>query len=263
MTSVPFDKLLQPLHQKDPPRVWSLLVTVFGDLAQSENTVVSSSVLNTIALQVRLKPEATRVALHRLRKDGWIEGQRNGRRSSYHLTPWGRAQSAAASPLIYASAPHIGRAWLLLRDPASDAERSPDGIWINATVGLAGARLNDKDILSIEMHEDGQIPDWISQKLCPDPLRTAADDFCATLTHMRSALAQAAPLAPMQVATLRVLIVHEWRRIVLRVPDLPDHVFPADWKGAQCRAQVADLLDRLPRPSMDALNKDASVQDAA
>ncbi len=37
-------------------------------------------------------------------------------------------------------------------------------------------------------------------------------------------------LSPLQTATLRVSIVHRWRRLILKAPTLPDHVFPDGWE---------------------------------
>ena len=37
-----------------------------------------------------------------------------------------------------------------------------------------------------------------------------------------------------------------WRRIALRLPDLPDHALPRS--VARARARFADLTARLPRP---------------
>ena len=63
---------------------------------------------------------------------------------------------------------------------------------------------------------------------------------------------------PVETAALRVLIVHGWRRIALKVPRLPDHVFPKPWRGPDCRQDMADLLARLPKPSMAALEHAAT-----
>ena len=56
----------------DPPRVWSFIVTSFGDLTREDDRYISSRTLNRLTAEIGVKPEATRVALHRLRKrTGW------------------------------------------------------------------------------------------------------------------------------------------------------------------------------------------------
>ena len=63
----------------DPPRVWSFIVTIFGDLAREDDRYISSRTLNRLTAEIRVKPEATRVALHRLRKEDWLESAKFGR----------------------------------------------------------------------------------------------------------------------------------------------------------------------------------------
>ena len=53
---------------------------------------------------------------------------------------------------------------------------------------------------------------------------------------------------------LRSLIVHGWRRLVLKHPDLPPDVYSDAWRGHDCRALVTGLLTRLPRPALSALH---------
>ena len=85
----------------DPPRVWSFIVTIFGDLAREDDRYISSRTLNRLTAEIGVKPEATRVALHRLRKEDWLESAKFGRESHYRLTNKGRKLSREAAPRIY------------------------------------------------------------------------------------------------------------------------------------------------------------------
>ena len=58
-----------------------------------------------------------------------------------------------------------------------------------------------------------------------------------------------ANLSDRQSAALRVLVVHQWRRLVLRHADLPERFFPDGWKGEACRAHVLQLLGNLSAAS--------------
>lgn len=94
-------------------RVWSLMISLFGDLAQSKGDTIDGPVLSLIMNILDVKPEAVRVALHRLRNDGWIQSQKSGRISQHSLTEKGRRESALASPRIYAQ-------------PGSDPDAGPE-----------------------------------------------------------------------------------------------------------------------------------------
>ena len=101
---------------QERPRVWSFIVTIFGDLAREDSHYISSRTLNRLTAQIGVKPEATRVALHRLRKEDWLESTKFGRESHYRLTENGRALSREAAPRIYGAA--SDEAWMLaLYDP--------------------------------------------------------------------------------------------------------------------------------------------------
>ena len=76
----------------ETPRVWSFIVTIFGDLARHDDRYISSRTLNRLTAEIGVKPEATRVALYRLRKEDWLESTKFGRESHYRLTKKGCKQ---------------------------------------------------------------------------------------------------------------------------------------------------------------------------
>ena len=68
------------------------------------------------------------MALHRLRKEDWLESAKFGRESHYRLTDNGRALSREAAPRIYGAA--SDEAWMLaLYDPNKIA---PEGLRISS-----------------------------------------------------------------------------------------------------------------------------------
>lgn len=247
-----FDSLAGCLTGAQKPTVWSLLVTVFGDLAQDEGARISGAVLGRLTDLIGIKPEATRVALHRLRKDGWIDSRRNGRSSDYFLTEWGRAQSAAATPRIYATTPAATEAWLVLTDPATPAgAKETGGAWVASSMLVTATRPDPEDRTLFATRLDaGDAPAWMTAKICDPVLAHLSQDLAARLTALDDALRDTGGLDCLQITALRVLIVHGWRRIALKAPALPDHVFPDAWSGAACRALTAELLQRLPRQAL-------------
>ncbi|MEZ5825592.1 MAG: hypothetical protein R3C97_12900 [Geminicoccaceae bacterium] len=100
---VSFDQLVACIRGGPSPRVWSLLVTVFGELARAPDACIGGPLVNELCGLIGIKPAATRVALHRLRKDGWIDSRRTGKTSAHFLTEKGLASSIEASPRIYAT----------------------------------------------------------------------------------------------------------------------------------------------------------------
>ena len=54
-------------------RVWSVIITIFGDSVQPRGGTVAATTLARITGRMAIRPEALRVALHRLARDGWLE----------------------------------------------------------------------------------------------------------------------------------------------------------------------------------------------
>lgn len=261
-----FPALVAGLTGGQQPRVWSLLVTVFGELARAEGAQISGALVRHLCDLIGYRPEAVRVALHRLRKDGWIESHRQGRTSDYRLTDWGRAQSAEASPRIYAATALAARAYLVVQEPGQssravagrDALLAP-GVWLTATPPGAAAAPGVAEAPGaaaafVTALAPGQrLPGWMEERLGPPELRALAAPLALALAALEAQAPALRALPPDQAAALRVLVVHEWRRVALRCPVLPDHVFASDWPVPRCRAAVARLLALLPAADPQAL----------
>lgn len=87
-------------------------------------------------------------------------------------------------------------------------------------------------------------------KVCHEQTVTLSQDFARALDNLHSRLQIAPALTTLESAALRVLLVHSWRRIVLKAPILPDDVFPTGWRGPVCRQRVSTLLARYPKQQL-------------
>lgn len=234
----------------DGHRVWSLMATLFGDLAQEEGSTIDGPVLSAIMAEMDIRPEALRVALYRLRNDGWIVSEKQGRTGRHSLTPTSRAETQTASARIYAdpNARHAEWALALTETTTTADEMAAAGfIPLLPRVYLGSAGSNPP--ASTLMLRGGIPPDWLRAQLAPALLE---DEYARLLPHLQTAFdtLQASTLSPLQIAVIRCLIVHNWRRIVLRHPPVPDTLSPDNWTGAACHKLVDALLSRLPRPAL-------------
>ncbi|WP_187428370.1 Transcriptional repressor PaaX [Roseobacter fucihabitans] len=254
MPTTSFQDISRYLTQDQTPRVWSFLISVFGELAQDTGAKISGALLSRITEEIGIKPEAMRVAIHRLRKDGWIDSLRAGRSSSYFLTPRGRAQSAQASPRIYASGPAADRAWLIMHNPGQSAQPSDmPAAWITSSICITSVVPASAQILAVPLDADTALPQWMTSRVCDDETVEMSKEFATKLEGVNTFLKTAPHLSPLEITALRVLLVHSWRRIILKAPILPDHVFPTSWRGSICRQAVAELLTQYPKRALDEL----------
>ena len=221
------------------PRVWSFIVTIFGDLAREDNRYISSRTLNRLTAQIGVKPEAIRVALHRLRKEDWLESAKFGRESHYRLTDNGRNLSREAAPRIYGAA--SGQALMLaLYDPSQIA---PEGLRIASGISLVTSKYEGAMNLAVT----DPLPTWMVDRLVAFDVLRAARNLHARLTDFSTG----SGLSELDHAVLRLSLVHEWRRIILRVPDVPDHILGDGIALRDLRQSVQHLLALLSDVSLD------------
>lgn len=238
-------------------RVWSLLVSVFGDLCPDEGAGIDGPVLSALMTAMDVRAEATRVALHRLRNEGWITSQKIGRTSRHSLTPHGRAETLAASRRIYAGPSQMPANWrIIITDSADAAERdamTTKGFSPLMSRVFIGAADITPPAGGLSLTSEAA-PMWLRVQLTPEGLRNDYARLFDILTQIDAALPDGAALAPRDVAVLRCLIVHNWRRLVLKHPDLPAALYTDGWRAHDCRALVSRLLQRFPRPDMTELS---------
>lgn len=254
-----FKSTLSIWQTDTPPRVWSILVTLFGDIAQSPDSHLSGKAVTAILTELNIKPEAIRVALHRLRNDGWISSRKVGRQSNYALTTWGLEQCAAATPQIYGPWTTPDRLYLIAPDPRERTPVPPDAAVQIAPGLFTSPQLpRDEMALHVPIPNAQSLPQWVQEKLFPPELSDAAQIFGQRVTAFQSHTCDLKSLPPIRVAALRTIIVHEWRRIILRVPDVPDDFQLFGSLDRQSRLSFVQALDRLPKPDLDDLNNAAT-----
>ena len=264
LSDADFAACIKALTGDDTPRVWSLIVTLFGDLAQAPGAEISGPALSRIFDPIGIKPQALRVALHRLRKDGWIDSRKAGRTSLYRLTPFGLEQSAAATPRIYAREVAEPALWhVLIAAPMPQPElaetaedltsRGYEPLARGVFLGRGPAPADCAGFFALAGPAP-VLPGWLKAQFGPEDLAEAFRALHDRLCRVAALLPEGGAPGPLETATLRMLIVHDWRRLLLRQPDLPPGFFPEGWPGPACRALTHRLLDRLPRPEPCALD---------
>ncbi len=253
MTS--FEAAIAALGNLGDSSVWSLIVTVMGDRV-GDGGVIAGPVLAEVLEPIGVKPEALRVALHRLRKDGWIASNKTGRTSAHRLTDFGMAETRVAALRIYQRQVELPANWYLLVGE-KDANHPTDEsiLYLGRGVYLGSGIAPVQDAFLVIQGNRPTLPKWLKSQLGWDELAVSYAQLAEALGIVNDALRANLQLLPNQVATLRTLVVHHWRRNLLRHQDLPLGFFPEGWQGEDCRELVMALLDRLP---LEANTKPAS-----
>ncbi len=267
------DALVRRLHARGRLRVWSIIISVFGDSIQPHGGTVSASTLGAILDGLNIEPGAMRSALSRLGKEGWIERHKIGRTSQYSLTNKGlRAFLPAAQRIYSPKGPQGPDLWTLatIGSYATGDRAGLQADLLNAgflDLGrgaflFAGDAPDATPGLSQCLVLKGQmanIPDRVKTTFAPDAEKTAYQDILAGFAPLQSVLADGAAITPEQAIVARTMLIHDWRRVVLHSAGLPPEFYPEDWPAESCRAFVAELYKTLTPAAEDWLAATAEL----
>jgi len=255
------ERLADRLHAGDRLRVWSIIITVFGDAVVPRGGTVALTALQAITARLRIEPGAVRAAMSRLVRDGWITRRKVGRRSFYQLTPESLEEVVAASRRIYApeAASEAARVTLAVienganerRDRQHEAlmrvgfARVDGGTYVRAWgKDAVPPDLSTADALILDTAVPG-VPMWLRDTLSPPDTARAYEALIDAYTPLDEALAAGAALSPLDAMAARTLLIHDWRRTLLRDHDLPAGFRAENWPGARARRLVRELYERL------------------
>lgn len=263
--------LVERLHARPPLRVWSLIVTVFGDVVAPRGGEVWAGTLADLLGLLRIDAPAVRAALSRLARDGWLDRHRDGRLSHYALSARGRAAFGPALARVYRRRPPGAPPHLSLLVLPDGAERSGlreealksgygalgPGVLVAtsdspplAALGAAPGAAEDAGVLRLDASlAEGSPRELVARAFDLDPLAARYRAFLADFAPLAEALARGAPLADDQAIVARTLLIHAYRRLILRDPGLPSDWLPPDWPGEAARALTARLYAGLAGPS--------------
>lgn len=256
MQTTDLHKDIQSVIGCGPVRVWSLVVTIMGDLCRTPEDHLSGRTLSHLVGRLGINNQALRVALHRLRRDGWIRTQRSGRTSDYYLSESGREMTESVRQRIYGSPrAQPPQSQVVVAPPTmnmADFNASlPDhAIVVSGRIALISCDFPvPHDYLPLTL-ESGCPPAWLAEIVAPDNL---CEEFDHLTERVQSALDHAPPATEIERVLLRLVILHHWRRLVLRQSELADQILPPDWPGAMARQQVMRALRTFPRPDLHSL----------
>jgi phenylacetic acid degradation operon negative regulatory protein len=252
-----------------PLRAKSLLATVFGDAIAPHGGTARLSGLIALAAPFGINERAVRTAVFRLAAEGWLESGQVGRRSHYSLTEAGRRRFESAFRRIYAGAsPEWRGDWcLVLEGPDLPRERRKA---LEAELGWLGFGRFAPGLLAHPGIDDAAVNaalqglrvagDVLVMRTAPAAVSFAAPlpalvrrawdlerleaDYRAFLARFRPALQPLqgrADADPERSFVVRTLLIHEYRRVTLRDPQLPAELLPAAWSGAAARTLTRNL----------------------
>lgn len=241
------ERLIDDLHE-GRLRVWSIVITFFGDAVVPRGGVVWLGCLRALMERLRIEPGTLGAAMSRLTADGWLVRTKKGRNTYYALDDTGRQVFERASRRIYGDDdPGWTGAWELRVVP-------PDAVCAWTEAGWA--RVDTRVVLRPVAADPGTSPPGPAARFTADRIPAALVDEAYDLGpvarnyqtfHRRfQALRSGAEgLDPVSAMAARTLLIHEFRRVVLKDPVLPPSARPPGWAGHEARSLASVLYGAL------------------
>ena len=251
-------------------RANSIIITVYGDsIAPHGGTVWLGSFIRLVE-SLGLNQRMVRTSVFRLAKEKWLVSEQIGRKSFYSLTASGRRRFEHAYRRIY-NEPQSQWAggWQIalttsgkLSPSQRDALRK-DLLWEGFGVIAPGVLAHPSDsseslieilhendvhdmVVVMQAHALGALSSRPLQELVRDcwNLEAIAQDykrFIKRFNPVMRSLKTADAIDPEQCFVVRTLLMHEFRRVLLRDPQLPQQLLPKDWPGETARRLCREL----------------------
>lgn len=256
------DDILGPLRarfeRRRPIRAGSLIVTLYGDAIAPRGGSLWLGSLNHLMAPFGIEPGLVRTAMSRLVSEGWFERNRVGKSSYYKLSPRGADEFAEAGELIYrvGEEPWDGRLGIvvLMSEDAKSRQvrrealagagygQLAPNVMIQPRPATSPPPAADDILLTTTADAElASLARLAGSAWSLEPLAAAYTSFIEDIGPLARSSRSIERLTETDAFLLRILLIHEWRRIVLRDPALPRELLPPDWPGTRARDLCATV----------------------
>jgi phenylacetic acid degradation operon negative regulatory protein len=251
----------------------SLVFDLFGDYLRYRGGAVRLRALVALMECFEVPEATTRVAVTRLRKEGWLDAERQGRETVYSLTDaaWEMLDQGRERIFGRVTEPWDGRWHMVIYQVAETSRGTREqlrkqlawrgfgplspGVWLSphdrseqvrsafaddpaVTIDVFSSRsagqAADRDIAARAWDLPGLDGEYAELLLTYEPRLST---YRAGELHGAAALVE------------RMTLVHDYRQIPFRDPDLPYELLPADWVGREAHEVFLEAHSLLRRPA--------------
>ena len=257
-----------------PLRAKSLVATIFGDVIESfGGRIWLGDLINLVSL-FDVNERLLRTAIYRLAEEGWVTKTRQGRRSLYELSREGREQTTLVHELIYSNRQkNWNGIWNIVIASAKNIpparlaqlqrRLSLMGFGVLSKYVFAHPDMDNKLVGKViaELGLQDRVPVMQSQTVtrglaagnialdralvkqcCPyNEVELLYKHFIAAYGGVLKELKKGRRLPDDACFMLRMLLIHDYRRLLFKDPQLPAELLPTDWIGTIARDIVGHL----------------------
>jgi len=264
----------------------ALVVTFFCDVVTQHGGEIWLGHVIRVLAPLGINERLTRTSVFRLVQDGWLESRKQGRRSYYRLTQTGQNYYQRAARRIYSChQPDWDGAWSLLFTslvPEDKRDALKRGLsWLGYGQMAPGVyalprsqpRTLDELLADLELKEHiaqmqahakdtESLRSLVLSRWKLDDLQCLYKTFISLYSKGRNILDQQNLQDGHSMLLLRILLIHEYRRILLKDPELPAEMLPGSWEGHTARKLTAEIYRELSGKTMNWVNLELLDTDA-
>ena len=239
-------------------RAKSLIITFFGDVVSQHGREIWLGSAATALQGLGINDRLVRTSVFRLTKEGWLEVDREGRRSFYRFSNFGSLEYQRAARRIYSARGESWQGRWQLLIPTTVDEKIREDLrrslnWLGfrtITPGTYARPGGDLDTIKGLLDEfnieqsvvvmDAEtssittkkaLREVVSEHWKLDELAADYADFIRLFGPLGQAISKGKKPTPEEAFQARLLLIHEYRRILLRDTPLPEDLLPNRWQG--------------------------------
>jgi len=262
------DDILLEFQSRRPLRTGSLIITIFGDSLSQHGGEVWLGSLIEVLQPFGMNQRLVRTSVYRLIKENWLQSHQIGRKSYYRFTEFGLRQYQKTERRIYAaSKPKWDGTWTLVF-PVNVVDEDREELrrelcWLGfgaLTTGVLAIPSGDRRALDETLDELKLADKVVVMKASPEDeisgtvlkdlswrcwdvvqLQERYEAFLEKFEPVHQFIQNGGHLSPEQSFQVRTLLIHEYRRILLKDTDLPDALLSETWAGNRAKDLTAEL----------------------
>ena len=237
-------------------RTGSLITTVFGDSIAPRGGAVWLGSLITVMQEFGINERLVRTSVFRLVQDGWLQSTQIGRRSYYSLTEEGRERFEQATHKIYgepasswdgewttvllstiegaqkdAVRKELGWLGFGALSPSVLAHPAPDMVDLDVTLQRLGVADKLVVMSGETVRNEAAMRDLAQASWNLADIEERYASFVTRFRPLIAAQGKDANVSPKSAFVVRTLLIQEYRKVLLRDPQLPAELLPAGWHG--------------------------------
>lgn len=283
--------LIWELRQETPSKTPSLIATVFGDIVETYGGEIWLGSLTRLLLPLGISERLVRTAVYRLSRDGSLLGDRVGRRSYYRLSSTALLRVKRFDRRIYYfNEPVWDGNWRLVfagTKGVNSVQRAElrkrmewlgfgivaPNVYAHPTTAMEPVwqlmeELGISDKVTImraanydQTHGLGTL-EMVRQCFDIEGLEQAYNRFIKRYQPLATT-ADNSGMDPEHCLVLRIMLIHQYRRILLHDPELPAPLLPENWKGYQAHRLCAQIYKAVEECSNEQILAIAENRDGA